>query len=50
MLRLKDSSESQGWERFRNAIRDLYVVKKHKLEGPDGVIKHMEVTYGFKAT
>jgi hypothetical protein len=50
MSRLSGSSEPQGWERFRNAIRDLYVVKGHNLEGPAGVIKHIENTYEFKAT
>ncbi|KAH8782231.1 ankyrin repeat-containing domain protein [Hyaloscypha sp. PMI_1271] len=40
----------QGWEKFKNVIRGLYIVKGHKLEGPNGVIKLMESQYGFKAT
>jgi hypothetical protein len=40
----------QGWEKFKNVIRGLYIVKRHKLEGPNGVIKLMESQYGFKAT
>ena len=43
-------SSSQGWERFKNAIRKLYIVKGHKLGGPNGVVEVMESQYGFKAT
>jgi hypothetical protein len=42
--------DPQGWERFKNAIRGLYIVNGHELEGPDGVIKLMEGRHGFKAT
>ncbi|KFY48610.1 hypothetical protein V495_01191 [Pseudogymnoascus sp. VKM F-4514 (FW-929)] len=40
--------DSQGWGRFKNVIRGLYMIKGHKLEGPEGVIKIMETQHGFK--
>ncbi|KFX89643.1 hypothetical protein V490_06896 [Pseudogymnoascus sp. VKM F-3557] len=40
--------DSQGWDRFKNVIRGLYMIKGHKLEGPKGVIKIMETQHGFK--
>jgi hypothetical protein len=44
------STDSQGWERFKNAIRALYIAEAHPLEGPNGVIKLMESRHRFRAT
>ncbi|OBT38706.1 hypothetical protein VE00_10952 [Pseudogymnoascus sp. WSF 3629] len=43
-------ADSQGWERFKYIIHDLYMVKRYKLGGPDGVMKIMETRHKFKAT
>ncbi|KFZ17748.1 hypothetical protein V501_01578 [Pseudogymnoascus sp. VKM F-4519 (FW-2642)] len=40
--------DPQGWDRFKNVIRGLYMIKGHKLEGPGGVIKIMETQHEFK--
>ncbi|KFX95377.1 hypothetical protein O988_05813 [Pseudogymnoascus sp. VKM F-3808] len=45
---MSPSIDSQGWDRFKNVIRGLYMIKGHKLEGPEGVIKIMETQHGFK--
>ncbi|OBT43416.1 hypothetical protein VE00_05745 [Pseudogymnoascus sp. WSF 3629] len=42
--------DPQGWDRFKNVIRGLYMTKGHKLEGPEGVIKIMETKHGFRKT
>ncbi|KFZ10894.1 hypothetical protein V502_07857 [Pseudogymnoascus sp. VKM F-4520 (FW-2644)] len=42
--------DSQGWDRFKNVIRELYTIKGHKLEGPEGVLKIMEIQHGFAKT
>ena len=47
---MSERADPQGWDRFKNAIRGLYIANEHKLEGPDGVIKKMEERHGFKAT
>jgi hypothetical protein len=46
---MSHSIDAQGWERFKNAIRGLYILKRRKLEGPDSVVKLMETRYGFEA-
>ncbi|EHK97831.1 hypothetical protein M7I_6414 [Glarea lozoyensis 74030] len=43
-------NSSHEWDRFKNIIYDLYIVKKYSLEGPKGVMKVMEDRYNFKAT
>jgi len=45
---MSQSVDAQGWDRFKNVIRGLYMIKGHKLEGPEGVIKIMETQHGFK--
>jgi hypothetical protein len=50
VCKMSERVDPQGWDRFRNAIRGLYIANGHKLEGPDGVIKKMEERHGFKAT
>lgn len=47
---MSQSIDSQGWDRFKNVIRGIYMTKGHKLEGAEGVIKIMESQHGFKKT
>ncbi|OBT65062.1 hypothetical protein VE03_05223 [Pseudogymnoascus sp. 23342-1-I1] len=47
---MSQSIDSQGWDRFKNVIRGLYMTKGNKLEGPEGVIKIMESQHEFKKT
>jgi len=50
VCKMSERVDPQCWERFKNAIRGLYIANGHKLEGPDGVITKMEERHGFKAT
>jgi hypothetical protein len=50
VCKMSDWVDPQDWERFKNAIRALYLTNGHKLEGPSGVIKLMEERHDFKAT
>ncbi|OBT73196.1 hypothetical protein VF21_08718 [Pseudogymnoascus sp. 05NY08] len=47
---MSQSIDSQGWDRFKNIIRGLYMTKGNKLDGPEGVIKIMKTQHGFKKT
>jgi hypothetical protein len=50
VCKMSERVDPQCWDRFKNAIRGLYIANGHKLEGPDGVITKMEERHGFKAT
>jgi hypothetical protein len=49
VCKMSERVDPQCWDRFKNAIRGLYIANGHKLEGPDGVIEKMEERHGFKA-
>jgi hypothetical protein len=38
------------WIRFKEAIRELYLVEDRNLLGDNGVRKHMNDLYGFDQT
>lgn len=47
---MSTSDDTQDWERYKNVIYNLFLVKRKTLEGPDGVMKIMESRVGFKKT
>lgn len=47
---MSHSIDPARWEQIKNVVRSLYINKGHPLEGPDGVVKLMEIQHNFKAT
>jgi hypothetical protein len=43
------SLTTEEWERWRNAIHNLYILEDLPLCGSSGVIEKMKLRYGFHA-